>query len=100
MRTLLLLVLSLTSFAAERRHWVATWAAASSPQLADAAQMRAAKLDFQNQTVRQIIHVSLGGDTARVRLSNVFGPAKVEIGAAHIARRSQASSIAAGSDRV
>ena len=40
-----------------------------------------------NQTVRQIVRVSVGGDRLRVVLSNAFGTAPVEIGAAHVALR-------------
>ena len=72
-------VLAGLSWGAER--WVATWAPSPSPQLADVGQIRAAKLAFENQTLRQIVHVSLGGESLRVRLSNVFGKDKVEIGA-------------------
>lgn len=81
-------------------HWVSTWGASPSPQLADAEQMRVAKLAFDNQTVRQIVHTSLGGEKVRLRLSNVFGKQKVEIGAVHLARRSSGAGIAAGSDHV
>ena len=62
--------------------------------------MRVAKLAFDNQTVRQIVHTSLGGEQVRLRLSNVFGKQKVEIGAVHLARRSSGAGIAAGSDHV
>ncbi len=79
-------------------HWVSTWGASPSPQLADAEQMRVAKLAFDNQTVRQIVHTSLGGEQVRLRLSNVFGKQKVEIGAVHLARRSSGAAIAAGTD--
>jgi lysophospholipase L1-like esterase len=79
-------------------HWVGAWAAAPSPQL-DAAQMRTRKLEFNNQTLREIVHTSIGGDTVRVRLSNAFGTEPVDIGAAHIALRSEGSAIDAKSDR-
>jgi lysophospholipase L1-like esterase len=44
-------------------------------------------LNFSNQTLRQIVHVSLGGDRVRVVLSNAFGTAPLAIGAAHVALR-------------
>ena len=80
-------------------HWVVTWGTSPAPQLADEAQMRTAKLLFDNQTLRQIVHVSLGGDSVRLRLSNAFGKVPVEIGAVHVALRAQGSAIVAGSDR-
>jgi lysophospholipase L1-like esterase len=60
--------------------------------------MQAQKLVFENQTLREIVHASIGGDTVRVRLSNAFGSVPVEIGAAHIALRGEGSAIKAGSD--
>ena len=80
-------------------HWVGTWAAAPAPQF-DPLQMRERKLDFNNQTLREIVHVTIGGDSVRVRLSNAFGSAPVEIGAAHIALRTSGASINAASDHV
>lgn len=81
-------------------HWVVTWGASPAPQLADEAQMRVQKLVFEDQTLREIVHTSIGSDTVRVRLSNAFGKDSVEIGAAHIALRSSGARIVAGSDRV
>jgi len=48
---------------------------------------------FANQTLRQIVHVSLGGSRARVVLSNSFGTAPITIGAAHIALRDKDAAI-------
>ena len=50
-----------------------------------------------NQTLRQIVHTSVGGSRVRIVLSNVFGTAPVEIGAAHVALRERESAIVAGS---
>ncbi|HEX3683304.1 MAG TPA: SGNH/GDSL hydrolase family protein [Bryobacteraceae bacterium] len=97
---LLFLALAAGGSAAPQEHWVATWAASPSPQMGDEAKMRAEKLQFQNQTVREIVHTSVGGNMVRVRLSNAYGKATVEIDAAHIAARSRDSEIVAGSDRV
>ena len=55
------------SFAAGHSHWIVTWGASASPQQ-DEAQMRAEKLVYENQTLREIVHSSVGGDTVRVRL--------------------------------
>jgi lysophospholipase L1-like esterase len=46
-----------------------------------------APLNFKNQTLRQIVHVSLGGERLRVVFSNAFGTVPLEIGAAHVALR-------------
>src|ERR1022692_3938573 len=96
---LIAFALASTSFAAEKTHWVVTWGASPAPQLADEAQMRAAKLEFANQTVREIVHTSIGGHTVRVRLSNAFGKDTGDVGSAHIAVRDKGASIVAASDR-
>ena len=89
MKTALVLLLTFAAHAAAAPHWVATWGASPAPQLADEAQMRTAKLEFDNQTLREIVHTSIGSDTVRVRLSNAYGKQTVEIGAAHIALRAK-----------
>jgi lysophospholipase L1-like esterase len=38
-----------------------------------------------NQTLRQIVRTSLGGDRLRIVLANTFGTAPLQIGAAHVA---------------
>lgn len=72
--------------------WVVTWAA--SPQEA------AEPLKTSGQTLREIVHTSIGGDRVRVRVSNACGTLPLLIGAAHLAIRGQGASIAAGTDRV
>lgn len=90
--------LSLASASAQTR-WVGTWGTSPAPQYPE-AQLQARKLVFANQTVREIVRTSIGGDTVRVRLSNAYGPHTVQIGAVHIALRASGSSIVPGSDRV
>jgi len=58
-----------------------------------------APLNFKNQTLRQIVHVSLGGDRLRVVLSNAFGTVPLEVGAAHVALREKDAAIQTKSDR-
>jgi hypothetical protein len=48
---------------------------------------------FANQTLRQIVHTSIGGPKARVLISNAYGTAPVMIGAAHIALRDKENAI-------
>jgi lysophospholipase L1-like esterase len=78
------------------RHWVATWAA--SPQSADFATAPN-PASFSNQTIRMVVHASIGGNRLRVRLTNELGAQPLIIGAAHVALQSSGSSIVAGSDR-
>ena len=75
-------------------HWVGTWTA--SPRIPTGA---AATVAFNNQTLRQIVHTSVGGDRARVRLANTFGTVPLLVGAAHIALRDTGAAIEPGSDR-
>ena len=61
--------------------WVGTWSGA--PQLTETANLPPASLT--NATLRQIVHVSVGGSQVRVRFSNEFGNGPVTINAAHVA---------------
>lgn len=54
--------------------------------------------DFSGQTLRQIVHTSVGGAQTRVWFSNRFGREPLQIGAAHVALSAQGSAIQAGSD--
>ena len=78
-------------------HWVGTWAA--SPQSVDPFTP-ANPPSFTGQTIRQIVHASIGGQKIRVRFTNELGADALAIGAAHVALQSTGSSIVAGSDRV
>jgi len=48
---------------------------------------------FTNQTLRQIVHTSIGGTKVRALISNVYGTAPVTIGAGHIALRDKEGAI-------
>ena len=64
-------------------HWVGSWA--TSQQIPeDRNALPAGTLD--DATLRQLVHLSIGGATLRVHLSNAFGTAPLHITAAHIAR--------------
>lgn len=76
--------------------WIGTWA--SSPQLGDAANLPPAP-GFTDSTLRQIIHVSIGGSQLRVRFSNAFGKSPLIITSAHIALSAGGGAIQPGSDR-
>jgi lysophospholipase L1-like esterase len=104
------------------RHWVATWTtpqplirnpppaprpaappAASSPSPSPAVQPTGGRgpanaRGFHDQTVRMIVHTSIGGSAVRVKLSNPFGGATVAVGGAHIAIRSKDAEIVPTSD--
>jgi lysophospholipase L1-like esterase len=84
--------------AAQPIHWVISWGASPSPP-PDTAHIGKAGLEFENQTLREIVHLSIGGPAVRVRFSNFFGRQTLEIGSAHVAMRSSDSAILSSSDR-
>jgi len=56
-------------------------------------------MHFENQTLRQIVHTSIGGPQARLVLSNVFGTAPLTVGGVHVALRDKGSAIVPASVR-
>ena len=79
--------------------WVGTWTA--SPQAPEPPIILATPAQFDNQTIRQIVHISVGGSRMRVRLSNEYGRTPLVVGSAHIARQlaGNGASIMPGTDR-
>ncbi len=73
--------------------WVSTWTASPQPPRG------VMPTSFSNQTVRQIVRVSIGGTKVRIRLSNEFGTKPVLIGAASVGLTSGSSDIVSGSLR-
>ena len=72
--------------------WIGTWASA---QVQPAATGPSAT-GFTNQTVRNIIHTSVGGSAIRIRISNVFGKAPLVVSAAHVAVSASGAATVAG----
>jgi lysophospholipase L1-like esterase len=95
LRTLLVWNLAATAaFAGDGRHpGVASWATAHIHPLP------ATVVQFSDQTLREIVHTSIGGDRFRIRIANTFGSDTLHIGAAHVATPSSGSSIVPGTDR-
>jgi len=78
--------------------WVGTWGAGpGGPPLPTNTQV------FTDQTVRLIVHTSIGGTRVRIRLSNEMGTTPLRIGGAHVALRATGAAngadIQAGTDR-
>jgi lysophospholipase L1-like esterase len=73
-------------------HWVATWATSqvgpepSQPQLTDE--------QLTDTTVRQIVHLSMGGATLRVQISNAFGTKPLKFDSVHVAKAKSPTSSA------
>src|SRR5262247_2033003 len=73
---------------------------APAPQAAPPAGGRggfAPPVTITNQTIRQVVHTSIGGSRVRVVLSNAFGTANVDVGGAHIALRDKDNTVLAQS---
>lgn len=77
-------------------HWVGTWG--TSLHQASPGPPGLTNTGFNNQSLRQIVHTSIGGDQVRVRLST-YGQSALTIGAAHIALRASGAAIVPESDR-
>jgi hypothetical protein len=70
--------------------WIGSWAVAAG--VTDAP-------GFKNETVRQIVHTSVGGSAVRVQLSNLYGSAPVVIGNVYVALRDSGPTTVASSNR-
>ena len=94
-------VLCVQPLAAKSDHqqWVGTWASAP---LLDAHAKPADQLltpGTTGVTLREVVHVSIGGETLRVRFSNLYGTDPLVIGAAQIAQTLKGAAVVAGSGK-
>jgi len=85
-----------TGAAAPDGGWVGTWA--TSQQLVEPANMPPAP-GLSGNTLRQVVHASVGGGRLRVRFSNVFGDGPITIAATAIAPALGESRIDSASQR-
>ena len=76
---------------ANSKAWVGSWSAA---QQIPEPQNALAPADMTGATIRQIVHLSVGGPELRVHLSNAFGTKPLRFTSVHIARPLSASSSA------
>jgi lysophospholipase L1-like esterase len=82
------------AIAAQPDHWVGTWAA--SPMAANNPGAKFGAEGTTGTTLREIVHLSLGGDSIRVVLTNEFGLDPLTVGAAQVGLSSGASGVTAG----
>src|SRR5262245_51251176 len=84
LRASLIAAAALAGLAATPAHaeWVASWTAA--PHAPIGTQGPFAAASYENVTLTQILRVTEGGRQLRVRFSNRYGQAPLEIGAARI----------------
>jgi lysophospholipase L1-like esterase len=71
--------------------WVGSWA--TSQQLPEPQNSLGAD-DLRDATLRQVVHLSIGGTQMRVHLSNRFGTAPLHLASVHIARTTSPASSA------
>lgn len=76
--------------AAAGRHWVGTWGAA--PQLTEPRNLPPPP-GLTSNTLRQVVHVSIGGKQVRVRFSNAFGNGPLALAAVRVAVAAGGSAI-------
>ncbi len=102
MRRIPLLAALLLSFAATgvaNAAWIGTWGA--SPTAPSPARGPfPASPSYENQTIRQIVRISAGGQRLRVVLTNAYGDKSLAIGAVHVALAGENGAIQPGTDHV
>lgn len=86
--------------AAEPTAWIGSWTASPQPTWGpDFAFPTNIPTALQDQTIRQVARISLGGKRIRIVLSNEYGSRPLVIGAAHVALADTGSAIVPGTDR-
>jgi lysophospholipase L1-like esterase len=73
--------------------WVGTWA--TSPMQAEGLSYRL----FSSVTMREVVHISVGGEQVRLRFTNEFGADPLTVADAHVALGAGGGAIQPGSDR-
>ncbi|MFD5271541.1 SGNH/GDSL hydrolase family protein [Streptomyces sp. NPDC058335] len=77
--------------------WRGSWAAAQQPLNPNAPGW--AKQGFANQSVRQVVRLTVGGTMVRVRLSNLYGTTPLRLTGATLARTTAGAAVKRGSQR-
>lgn len=86
--------------ATEPSTWIGTWSASPQPTWGpDFPFPTNIPATLQEQTIRQVARISLGGKRIRIVLSNEYGSQPLVIGAAHVALADTKSAIVSGTDR-
>lgn len=88
------LLLCLGTLSVPAATWIGTWATAP---VAEPATKEAVPL--LGASVRQVVHVSLGGKSLRIRFSNAFGHSPLEIQGARVALSAGGGALVPGSSR-
>jgi lysophospholipase L1-like esterase len=86
--------------------WATAWANEDKPAFVQSwaagniEPLPGGTLEFANQTLREVVRASIGGDQVRVRIANTFGTETLVIGEARIALSAGGSAIVRGTDRL
>lgn len=78
-------------------NWVTTWSASPSSLPPGMLPPDTITDAFTDQTLRLVLHTSIGGDSVRIRVSNTHGNKRLRVGAATIALHAEGSGIVPGS---
>jgi lysophospholipase L1-like esterase len=81
--SLLFLLFFVCTTMVAQQHWVGSWAAS---QQRPEPQNSLADDDLHDATLRQVVHLSMGGSRIRVHLSNRFGAEPFHISRVHVAQ--------------
>jgi len=73
---LLLFCFHLSAPAQDKLQWTGSW---SSAQQSECDPLQLPKLGFEHVTLRETVHLSLGGNRIRLRISNLFGAQRLQI---------------------
>ncbi len=87
----------LTAVGESNRDWITTWQGTPTPGGTFYSPGCPSDVGLTNQTVRNIAHVSAGGDWVRARISNEDGANPLAVGAASIALAGTGAATAPGS---
>jgi hypothetical protein len=79
------------------RNWVSSWQGAPTPGGTFFSPGCPSDVGLTNQTVRNIVHVSAGGDWVRTRISNEYGANPLQVGMATISLAGTGAATAPGS---
>jgi lysophospholipase L1-like esterase len=85
-----------------KENWIATWITANTDSANSVMQAIARSTnsvtEFNNQTIREIVHTTIGGSSLRIRLDNTFGSGPVTLIAVYIGAQKEGSAVVTGSN--
>ncbi|HVK20475.1 MAG TPA: SGNH/GDSL hydrolase family protein [Actinokineospora sp.] len=79
--------------------WVGAWSMSAELPNEFTFEPNWSEAGFANHTVRQVVRVSTGGDTARIKLSNLYGTTPLRVSGAVIAKAGDGAAVRPGTTR-